>query len=197
MLLKKIRNDGAKNTANNIFKAISSFFYRKTYTVMLKRESSETYSFYDDRVKELKLEDFKSSFLLNLSKKKFIQWNKNNSVTLILEIDEVEVGYIVVHFTNYYVSGLGNIDLDEKKMAWVGPVFVALKHRGKGFNKVLIDSALDLCNKSDRQAYTSTNIDNIASIRSFEKYDFRIIQIFKSKYLFNKVNVTKVLKEDV
>jgi RimJ/RimL family protein N-acetyltransferase len=197
MIFNKIKYDGINNTVTNLLKAMYSLVYRTTYTVMLRQTKSSTDLLTDHRVKRFDGSKYNQSNLLNLPVTKFNKFEAKNAVTLILENKGVVAGYIVIHFSEYFVTGLGNIDLEAKKAAWVGPIFVSLEHRGQGINSALISSALALCVERQRVAYTSTNIDNIPSIRSFEKFGFSIVQIFKSKYMFNRLKITKVLKSDV
>lgn len=196
MIFNYLIQNGMKKTFYNFFNKIVSSVYRKTYTVMLLNNCSKV-NCSDESVARFDSSGFNKQFLLNLSNEKIKKWESNKAIILVLKRNNVFEGYIVVHFTEYFVEGVGYVQLEEKQSAWLGPIFVCASHRSKGVAHALINSALALCVLEKRTAYTSANIDNIASIRSFQKCDFSINQIFKCKYFLGNSKIVQIMKSYV
>ncbi len=197
MLFKKIQSDGFKNSLTNLFNKIYSYFYRTTYTLMLKGDLSYNYIHDLNNIREIVLAEIDDNYILNLPTLKFKNWENNGSRIFFFESNGSIEGYVVIHTVNYHVDGLGDLDLKEKRAAWIGPIFVHINKRGRGINKALISCALKFCIDNNLVPYTSTNINNLPSIRTFENFGFKVVQIFRCRYIFKKSKITKVFKNDV
>ena len=85
---------------------------------------------------------------------------------------ETPVCYTWTHFHQYRINSTALFGLSDAE-EWIGPTFVLKSHRGLGYNKAQI--AYQVAASSSKQIYTSANIGNIASVKSFERLGFRLI----------------------
>lgn len=98
-----------------------------------------------------------------------------------LEKDGVFVAYSVVS------KGGGRYVFASEEDIVVGPYFVDIRYRGKGYSKILVEVLLHLCKY--KYAYDWINKDNIPSLRCSKSNGFKIINTANIIKPFRKIVV--------
>lgn len=117
---------------------------------------------------------------------KFLEVDKKEgqeTIVLAKHINEI-VGFCRLDNSPVHkIHGIGDYEIG-KENCWIGPVFVSKKYRNRGINSGMLKYANNLAyEKGISNFVTLININNLSSIRSFEKNGFkgRKILIMKKK----------------
>jgi len=190
-ILKRLNTDGVVNVITLFTKKFQNFIYRPVNTTVFEL------SFTNDKVQEFGGTDLDQLEFTMLKPGESIFHLSNNDIQkkfagggtcLVLIVKGCAAGYLWFFSDNYYVQGVGNINLKERNAIWVGPAFVHKNYRGNGYNKLLVNKVFKSYKLTNQScAMTSINSDNIASIRSFESMGFKKASELSSYYLFGRM----------
>ena len=92
----------------------------------------------------------------------------NDTEVCVIEYNEkiVASGYARIKEDRHY--------LKHKKQGYLGFMFVLEEHRGKGLNKMIIDTLLKWCkNKGIHEIRLDVYEDNVTAIKAYEKVGFK------------------------
>ena len=99
---------------------------------------------------------------------------KNHIITIILEIDNQDIGY-------------AHIDFDDGKY-WFG-ICLLLEYQGKGYGKKMMEFTFnDEKVKNIREIYLTVDKININAIQLYKKFNFTFVDEKEYHYLMRKIN---------
>ena len=181
------KSDGIKETITFIIKSLLSFIYKNSTTNFYKSNNT-TYNF-EAPQQEFIIQEITYPELVNIKfpRLKLLpckKWLENGSKLYVCFFQDKPITFTWSHFNNYQIHGIGKFTL-KKNEYWIGPTFVHKDYRGLGLNKYQIH--FQMSKSKDKTAITSVNNSNIASIKSFEHWNFSLIgQVYYKHYLFKQ-----------
>lgn len=197
-LLNSLKFNGWKNTINNILTLLKKKTSGKSYTVLLKADINDLFATHvvlNESIKVERLESICGDYLLNLPVKRINKWLSNDADLYIAKSGNKIVGYTFIHLGEYEVDGVGTIDLKHDDSLWIGPTFVDKKFRSQGINKLLINISAKHYVGKRKTAFTSANVNNVNSIKSFIRNGFKLKDIFICTYSFGKQTLVRLVDE--
>ena len=169
----------------NVAGAALNFFYRKTSTLGFELNISELEF---EKLKTVDLKDIdKPIGILHLSKADVANSFEGGGECFVAKVNDEVAGFTFLSFGKKEIAGFGEVLLSANNSAWIGPVFVDKKHRGKGINKAMIFFAIEKCKaKGVSKIVTSINAQNLSSIASFTKTGFKQVSEVKTLMILGK-----------
>lgn len=197
-LFNSIKFNGWINTITNVLTLLKKKTLGKSYTALLKADMNDLFATHvklNDSIKIEKLESFSGDYLLNLSVTRINKWLGNEADLYIAKSGNEIVGYTFIHLGKYNVDGVGTIDLEHDDSLWIGPTFVDKNFRSQGINKLLINISAKCYVGKRKTAFTSANINNVNSIKSFIRNGFVLKDVFICTYSFGKQKLVRLVDE--
>lgn len=184
-ILKRCKTDGFYNVFIMFLKKVTGFFYRKTSTLGFELNISELEF---EKLKTVDLKDIdKPIGILHLSKADVANSFEGGGECFVAKVNDEVAGFTFLSFGKKEIAGFGEVLLSANNSAWIGPVFVDKKHRGKGINKAMIFFAIEKCKaKGVSKIVTSINAQNRSSIASFTKTGFKQVSEVKTLMILGK-----------
>ncbi len=182
------KSDGIKETITFIIKSLMSFIYKNSTTNFYK-SGNTTYNLEIPQHKNITIKEITTSELINIKFPRLEllpckKWMQNGSKLYICFFQDKPIAFTWSHFNNYQIHGVGKFTLKQDEY-WIGPTFVHKNYRGLGLNKYQIH--FQMSKNKEKIAVTSVNHNNIASIKSFEHWNFSLIgQVFYKRSLFKQ-----------
>lgn len=176
------RTDGLENTANYIWRTITTALgLRASETFFLRFDISEQRQDLNPDDRE-EIEVIRDSTILDIygfERLDYIphkEWIRNGSTCYVKKSQNRVISYCWAHSTGYSVDNeIGSFELSDSE-AWIGPIFVEKRHRGRGISAPLIDFAVrDQVNAGKDTFFTATNSENFGSQKTFAKLGFVIV----------------------
>jgi GNAT superfamily N-acetyltransferase len=183
--LKRCKSDGFYNVFILFLKKVTGFFYRKTSTLGFELNITE---FEIEKFETVDINEIdKPIDILHLSKADITNALVNESECFIAKMNDEIAGFTFLTFGRKEIAGFGEVLLSANNSAWIGPVFVDKKYRGKGINKAMIFFAIVKCKtKGVSKIVTSINAHNSSSIASFTKTGFKQVSEVKTLMILGK-----------
>lgn len=174
-----IQSDGLANTLKFVWKGIAGKCYHLSRTLCLYVEKENVainrrsiWNVYRCRI----ITEVKELSSINFGRLKLLpcrRWLENGSMVVVVFKDDVPVAFGWTHFKNHAIDYVGDFDMGTK-IAWMGPIFVHRKHRGKGLQQWVIRQVVNNVPANIKAFITSVNAGNKASLRSLEKCGFKV-----------------------
>ena len=170
-------HEGLFETIKKIF--LKVVHHNKSTTIFVQKRftASETAGLINNNIQFIELIDetranFEAIKFWDFVDADFFISNPNASV-LLAKMGNEFIGYAAEqHEIDRTIHGLGKFCL-KKGEAWIGPVYVTKKYRGKRINHALINEQMKrLANKKITTFFTCINSNNFASINSFHNAGF-------------------------
>lgn len=183
------KSDGIKEALTFVFRTFAMIFYKKSITNFYKSNGAVNVSDVDTKNIEINEMTLSNLSTIEFSRLKLLpceEWLKKGSKLYICYMEDKPIAFTWSHFGSYNIHGIGNFILNENEY-WIGPTFVHKNYRGLGINKSQIQYQMSEC--KGKTALTSVSANNIASIKSFEKFSFSLIGQIKCRNVFFKKNV--------
>lgn len=172
-----LHNEGIQQTIRKIFVKIfksensQTVFFHKRIDVKCEfplEEHDETYF----ELTESAIPDFEKIKFWDFINAMQYTNNPNEGVLLVKYNEEVIAYAAECHEKERSIHGLGSFQLRAKE-AWIGPVYVLKKYRGRGINRRLIIEVMKRMRAYGiTDFYTSINSNNPSSIKSFQNAGF-------------------------
>ncbi len=199
-LINSVKYDGVNNTLRNLFSFFKRITYGQSITALLRVKIPVHPELNDnlnlDGLEIKKINNIKADNLLNLNSSRFDKWLKSGSHLYVAKINGIIVAYTVVHLNKYVIGGVGTVNLKEKESIWIGPTFVHKLFRSQGINKKLINYTMQQYSSRKKFAFTSANVNNINSIRSFIRNGFELKDVFICTYRLGKQNLVRLVGDE-
>lgn len=195
-IIESIKYDGWINTWSNVKGFVKKRVWGESITVLLQINLKD-FSFEEENqeVPGVILRDFDRDHdvLPNIDEEKLDIWLARGDQCRVALCGSEVVGYAFIHLNEYYVDGVGHINLEKEGSFWIGPTFVKKEFRGIGINKLLIESLINKFGRDKSFGMTSANINNVASLKSFIRNGYRIIDVFYCRYSFGRQYIDRLM----
>lgn len=167
------KSDGITNAMRFVGKSFLSPILKNSETVFYKwDEEHDTTPLSSIQIQEISIQNMERLDFPRLKLTAYRKWMDAGSRVFIVLIDNKPVAFTWSHYGDYLIHGTGTFCLSSNE-CWIGPTFVDRHYRGRGLNKAQIQYQMA---HSDAQVYyTSVNVNNMPSRRSFEHWGFKEI----------------------
>ena len=200
-VLNYLKYEGFKTTGEKVIHllkrcdAITAFF-------------EASFSDYKGRVEQLRMIELQEELVQEFEKIKFYEHilskdyiNRKDRKLLLGYIGDILVGYVAAECEiEKKIYGLGLFSLSMKE-AWIGPVYVRRKYRGRGISPVLIKEMMTILqNDGIIHFYTAINEENLSSQSAFKKNGYRkfgtiTVQERRNKKIINGLKLSEKFRE--
>lgn len=174
-LLIYIKSDGLYNTFSYLCNALKQKIYKKSITrfYVLSNEANQIKTkIVDSDIIKVNKDTISDINFPRLLQTDYRSWLDHGSELYVTYKNNQPVAYTWTHYNKYVIHGAGVFEMNDKE-CWIGPTYVLNKFRGQGLNKIQI---LNQISKTKSSCfYTSVNVKNIPSSKSFEKIGFKCI----------------------
>ena len=174
-----IESDGWYNTLHFIWKAIRAQLPHTAHTYCLFADRNMSAAL----IHRPQWEEYTSKVITNQKEMESIhfgrlkltpwrKWLEAGSRVIVLFRNTVPVAFGWIHFRSHTIQSVGTFNM-ETNIAWLGPSFVHINHRGKGLQQLVIQQCINNTPHQIDAFITSVNTGNVASLHSFEKCGFK------------------------
>lgn len=167
------KSDGIKSALRYLAKFLFSLIYKNSITVFYRRDAIDSVPLKTmSLIKELSPEQLEKIDFPRLKIVDYQNWVQLGSRVFVYYINHYPVAFTWTHYGDYLIHGTGRFHLANDE-CWLGPTFVDHHFRGQGINKQQI--LYQMTHSDALVFYTSVNINNVPSQRSFLHLGFKEI----------------------
>lgn len=166
---------GLSEVVGYIFAYLKKKIFYTSKTVYLYRELAESPADSYAAPSEFRVirvpDELESLHFERVETLNYRQWFSKGSYVVVGFSNGIPVSFSWSHFRYHKVDHVTAVDLGEDAV-WIGPTFVDKSMRGNGMNKAQIAYQIGCLPQGIHVCLTSANINNAASLRSFERLGF-------------------------